>query len=136
MDKRCILFTGLQASGKATFWRQEDSHRKSLNAHCYWALRREEINARKATSMLEGMSVPDKNELLFTKGINYNDLPDWQKRGVGVSFQDVQKEGFNPMKQEKVFTVRRELTVNYDLPLRDDYRQYILKLLADAVENG
>ena len=32
--------------------------------------------------------------------------------------------------------VRRELTVNYDLPLRDDYRQYILKLLADAVKNG
>ena len=86
--------------------------------------------------MLEGMSVPDKNELLFTKGINYNDLPNWQKRGVGVSFQDVQKEGFNPMKQEQVFTVRRELTVNYDLPLGDDYRQYILKLLADAVENG
>ena len=22
MDKRCILFTGLQASGKTTFWRQ------------------------------------------------------------------------------------------------------------------
>ncbi len=39
------------------------------------------------------------------------------------------------MKQEKVFTVRRELTVNYDLPLGDDYRQYILKLLADTVEN-
>ena len=36
-------------------WRQEDSHRNSLNAHCYWALRREGINARKATSMLEGM---------------------------------------------------------------------------------
>lgn len=40
------------------------------------------------------------------------------------------------MKQEKVFTVRRELTVDYDLPRGDDYRQYILKLLADAVENG
>ena len=117
-------------------WRQEDSHRNSLNAHCYWALRREGINARKATSMLEGMSVPDKNELLFAKGINYNDLPNWQKRGVGISFRVVQKEGFNPMKQEKVFTVRRELTVDYDLPLEDDYRQYILKLLADAVENG
>ena len=86
--------------------------------------------------MLEGMSVPDKNELLFAKGINYNDLPNWQKRGVGVSFRVVQKEGFNPMKQEKVFTVRRELTVDYDLPLGDDYRQYILKLLADAAENG
>ena len=117
-------------------WRQEDSHRNSLNAHCYWALRRESISAGKATSILEGMSVPDKNELLFSKGINYNDLPSWQKRGVGVAFVDVQKEGFNPIKQEKVLTVRKELTVNYDLPLGDNYRQYILKMLAEASENA
>ena len=39
-------------------WRQEDLHRNSLNAHCYWALRREGINARKATSMLKNYS-PD-----------------------------------------------------------------------------
>jgi len=82
------------------------------------------------------MSVPDKNELLFSKGINYNDLPNWQKRGVGIAFADIQKEGFNPMKQEKVLTVRRELIVNYDLPLGDDYRQYILKMLAEASENA
>ena len=135
-DCRVIPLPNTDRVADYFIWRQEDSHRNSLNAHCYWALRREGINARKATSMLEGMSVPGKNELLFTKGINYNDLPNWQKRGVGVSFQDVQKEGYNPMKQEKVFTVRRELTVNYDLPLGNDYRQYILKLLAGAVENG
>ena len=60
-------------------WRQEDSHRNSLNAHCYWILRKEGIGAVPATNMLEGMSVPDKNELLFSKGINYNDLPDWNE---------------------------------------------------------
>ena len=135
-DCRVIPLPNRERVADYFIWRQEDSHRNSLNAHCYWALRREGINARKATTILEGMSVPDKNELLFEKGINYNDLPNWQKRGVGVSFRDVQKEGFNPMKQEKAFTVRRELTVNYDLPLGDDYRQYILKLLADAAENG
>lgn len=85
--------------------------------------------------MLEGMSVPDKNELLFSRGVNYNDLPNWQKRGVGVKFADVRKEGFNPMKQEKVLTVRRELTVNYDLPLGDDYRQFILRKLAETAES-
>ena len=68
--------------------------------------------------------------------VDMKHLPNWQKRGAGVSFRDVRKEGFNPMKQEKVFTVRRELTVDYDLPLGADYRQYILKLLADAAENG
>ena len=135
-DCRVIPLPGRERVADYFLWRQEDSHRNSLNAHCYWALRREGISARKATSLLEGMNVPDKNELLFEKGINYNDLPNWQKRGVGVVFQDVQKEGFNPVRQEKVFTVRRELTVNYDLPLGDEYRQYILKLLDDAAENG
>ena len=86
--------------------------------------------------MLEGMGVPDKNELLFVRGINYNDLPNWQKRGVGIAFADVEKEGFNPVKQEQVMTVRRELTVNYDLPLGEEYRKYILKLLAEASENA
>ena len=82
------------------------------------------------------MQIPDKNELLFSKGINYNDLPNWQKRGVGAAFQDVQKEGFNPVKQKKVFTIRRELTVEYDLPLGGDYREYILKMLADTTEKA
>ena len=85
--------------------------------------------------MLEGMSVPDKNELLFSKGINYNDLPNWQKRGVGVSFQEISKESFNPVKKEKVFTVRRELTVDYNLPLGDEYRQFILEKLAETAES-
>ena len=135
-DCRVIPLPNTDRVADYFIWRQEDSHRNSLIAHCYWALRREGLSARKATSMLEGMSVPDKNELLFSKGINYNDLPNWQKRGVGVAFADIRKEGFNPMKQEKVLTVRKELTVNYDLPMGEDYRQYILKMLAEASENA
>ena len=135
-DCRVIPLPNAERVADYFLWRQEDSHRNSLNSHCYWALRREGIHARKATAMLEGMSVPDKNELLFSRGINYNDLPNWQKRGVGVVYADIQKEGFNPLKQEKVLTVRRELAVDYDLPLGDDYRQFILEKLAEAAENG
>ena len=116
-------------------WRQEDAHRNSLNGHCYWALRREGISARKATSMLEGMSVPDKNELLFLKGVNYNSLPNWQKRGVGVACADTQREGYNPVKQENTLTVRRELAVDYDLPMGREYRQFILGKLAEAADS-
>ena len=135
-DCRVVPLPGTDRVADYFIWRQEDSHRNSLNAHCYWALRKEGVSALKATSLLEGMSVPDKNELLFSKGINYNDLPNWQKRGVGVAFRDVVKEGFNPVKNEKVTTLRRELTADFDLPLGDDYRQYILKLLAAASEAG
>ena len=84
-----------------------------------------------ATKALEGKGVSYKNELLFQKGINYNELPSWQKRGIGVYFADVEKEGFNPVKQETVMTTRRELTVDYELPLGEEYREFILGFLGE-----
>ena len=42
---------------------------------------------------------------------------------------DVQKEGFNPVKKEKVITQRRELFVDYEIPLGEDYREYVLRFL-------
>lgn len=110
-------------------WRQEDSHRNSLNAHCYWALRKEGEDQNLATMELEGKSVSYKNELLFQKGINYNELPSWQKRGIGVYFRNVSKEGYNPVKDEKVMTQRRELFADYELPIGEEYRKFILHFL-------
>lgn len=110
-------------------WRQEDSHRNSLNAHCYWALRKEGEDQNLATMKLEGKSVAYKNELLFQRGINYNDLPSWQKRGIGVYFQDVSKEGYNPIKDEKVVTQRKELFTDYELPIGEEYKDFILHFL-------
>ena len=48
-------------------WRSEDAHRNALNSHCYWMLRKEGNSARKATSIMNKMSVADKNELLFQR---------------------------------------------------------------------
>lgn len=110
-------------------WRQEDSHRNSLNSHCYWALRKEGASKRAATRELEGKGVAHKNELLFQKGINYNHLPSWQKRGVGVYFAEVQKEGFNPARNEKTMVLRRELFVDYEIPTGKDYRDFVLRIL-------
>lgn len=112
-------------------WRQEDSHRNSLNAHCYWALRKEGQSQNAATSELESKSVSYKNELLFQKGINYNDLPLWQKRGMGIYFKNIDKEGFNPITNETVITQRRELVVDYELPVGEDYREFILSFFAE-----
>ena len=64
-------------------WRNEDAHRNSLNAHSYWQLRKKGQNVAEATAAMQGLSVAQKNELLFQSGINFNDLPSWQKRGTG-----------------------------------------------------
>src|SRR3954447_22661573 len=64
-------------------WRQEDAHRNALNGHSYWLLRRQGLDDHAATQKLKGVSVADRNELLFASGINFNDLPTWQRRGIG-----------------------------------------------------
>jgi tRNA(His) 5'-end guanylyltransferase len=61
----------------------EDAHRNALNAHCYWLLRKQAKTIEQATATLKGMCVADKNELLFRYGINFNELPMRQRRGVG-----------------------------------------------------
>ena len=111
-------------------WRQEDAHRNALNAHCYWMLRKEGASVAEATSALTGRSVADKNELLFSHGVNFDKLPSWQKRGFGVWWKDVVKTGFDPVRGVQTTAIRRELYTEYELPLRDDYARFVEGFLA------
>ena len=77
-------------------WRQADAARCALNGWSYWTLRKEGQSIDQATKALQGTSVADKNELLFQRGINFNDLPAWQRRGTGVYWETVEREGYNP----------------------------------------
>ena len=115
-------------------WRSEDAHRNALNSHCYWKLRENNFSKRKATKKLEGLSVADKNELLFQYGLNFNDLPAWQKRGAGIYWLDYVKEGFNPILNRREKTVRKKLKVEMELPMRDDYERFILQII-EITEN-
>lgn len=72
-------------------WRNEDAYRNALNAHCYWLLRDQGQSKTEATNQLSGKSVAFKNQLLFDSRINFNDLPSWQKRGVGLYWESYQK---------------------------------------------
>ena len=66
-------------------WRNEDAHRNALNAHCYWLLRKGWCWTKSAaTQSLLGLSVAEKNELLFQHGINFNDVPELAEARHGV----------------------------------------------------
>lgn len=110
-------------------WRNEDAHRNALNAHCYWRLRQDSFTQSEATAKIEGMSIAGKNELLFQYGMNFNELPNWQKRGIGVYWKDTEKEGFNPKTNEKVLVDRLELFTDFELPMREQYNQFISELI-------
>src|SRR5439155_1085877 len=111
-------------------WRSEDAHRNALNAHCYWLLRKQGRSVGEATAALKGLSVPGKNELLFRNGINFNDLPAWQKRGSGLYWEWYDRPAENPVTGEKVVARRRRIRHDLELPLKDDYSAFLRNLLA------
>jgi tRNA(His) guanylyltransferase len=113
-------------------WRHEDAHRNALNAHCYWMLRKQGNSVKEATDFLLRMSVAKKNELLFQNGINFNDLPNWQKRGVGLYWEMFEKAGVNPLTNEETPAQRRRIKVDLDLPMREEYGQFISDLLQSS----
>ena len=129
MDCRLVPLPSIEKVKDYFLWRQEDAHRNALNAHCYWMLRKEGLGAQEATAQLDGKSIAYKNELLFSRGINFDKLPAWQKRGIGVFWADVEKVGFNPITKQEVLTTRRELTVEYDLPLGQQYGDMVASFL-------
>lgn len=130
-DCRIVPLPNIKRVCDYFLWREEDAHRNSLNAHCYWMLRKKGQSVKEATENLNGKSVSYKNELLFQNGINYNILPSWQKRGIGMWRENYIKEGYNPKTCEKVETVRSRIKVEYELPVGLEYAKLIRDFLIE-----
>lgn len=122
-------------------WRSEDAARNALSAHCYWTLRKDGLDERESTQRVFGLSVAEKNELLFQFGINFNDVPNWQKRGIGFYWENHEKPSVNPKTGEVAVARRRRITRNFGLPMKDEYSDFVRRLIdgaqgssADSVE--
>lgn len=111
-------------------WRQADASRCALNGWAYWTLRKAGQSARAATRALHEKSVNEKNEILFQHGINFNEVPLWQRRGVGLYWEDFEKVGFDPIRQEEVKAARRRVKVDRELPMKDEYSGFVSRLVA------
>ena len=66
---------------------------------------------------------------LFRQGINFNELPNWQKRGIGVLWETYDKAGTNLLTGEAVVALRRRVRVEFDLPMKDEYSAWIRELI-------
>ena len=114
-------------------WRNEDAHRNGLNSWCYWTLRKEGMSAGTATSAMHGESVASKNEMLFQRGVNYNDVPEWQRRGTGFYWKSEIRQGTDPRTGETKPCVRRRLHVEEELPMKDGYSEFVRFLLERSI---
>lgn len=113
-------------------WRQEDSHRNSLNAHCYWMLRKDGFSANDAQKRIAGISNVDKHAMLASAGIEYDVLPSWLKHGVGIYFKEAEKTGYNPKTHETVKYKRNALFVEEELPIGNEYSIFIRNILKET----
>jgi tRNA(His) guanylyltransferase len=111
-------------------WRQTDALRCALNGWCYWTLRQAGRSARQATRELNRTNKADKNELLSRHGITFDDVPGWQRRGIGLWWETYDHEGFDPVREITVATTRRRIRTETELPARDDYRALIGSLIS------
>jgi tRNA(His) 5'-end guanylyltransferase len=110
-------------------WRGEDARRNALNAHCYWMLRGLGRDAVEADATLRGLSASAKHELLFQSGINFNDLPSWQKRGSGLYWEAYERAAENPLTGERVVARRRRIRQDLELPVGDTYSAFVRGLV-------
>jgi tRNA(His) 5'-end guanylyltransferase len=109
-------------------WRNEDAARNAMSAYCYWTLRKSGLDERAATQRHHGLPVAKKNELLFGYGINFNEVPSWQKRGIGLYWEQYQKPARNPSTGEEVVAQRRRIKRDFELPMKDEYSRFLKKL--------
>ncbi len=117
-------------------WRSEDAARNALSAWCYWTLRKEGLSSRQATRQLTGCGTARKNEMLFQRGINFNELPAWQRRGAGLYWQTYTKTATNPLTGEAVEATRRRIYKDYELPMKSEFENLVRSLIETASSDG
>ena len=110
-------------------WRNEDASRNALNSYCYWTMRKQGKTKNEATHYFEKMSIADKNEYLFQNGINFNNIPLWQKRGIGFYYESYQTEGHHPILNEIMTKEKRKIKVDFSLPIKEKYASFIEHLI-------
>ncbi len=79
-----------------------------------------------------GLSVAEKNEFLFQNGVNFNDLPSWQKRGAAMYWESYQKPAVNPKTGEAVLASRRRVAHDLELPIGELYAVFIEQFVAES----
>lgn len=109
-------------------WRQNDASRNALGGYCYWKLR--ENHTRKYTvDFLDKKSASERQELLFQAGVNYNDIINWHKRGIGFYWSKEKKLGINPLTNEEKTVERNKLYKDLNLPYKDEYSTLLNEII-------
>ncbi|MGB9979713.1 tRNA(His) guanylyltransferase Thg1 family protein [Methanobacterium sp.] len=96
--------------------RQDEAWRNCINGYAYWTLRTDHTK-KETMEVLRKKKSSGLHDVLFERGINLAELPAWQRRGIGIYKKEVTVEGYNPVKDEKVRSIRKKIFVDENLPI-------------------
>jgi len=117
-DSRVIPISITEDIVKYFKWRQDESWRNCVNSYGYWTLR-EDFSPSVSGEKLKNLNSSDIHQLLFEKGINLNDLPSYQKRGIAIYKTKKAIFGINPKTNNKEHSYRNILIIDKELPMFD-----------------
>jgi tRNA(His) 5'-end guanylyltransferase len=116
-------------------WRQSDAMRNALSAWCYWTLRKAGHDAAEATRALVGCPADAQRALLRRHEIDFDHLPAWQRRGVGLHWQRYEKPGYDPIAKREVAAARRRIVCEPSLPTGEAYTSLLRAEMAAAAHD-
>ena len=90
-------------------WRRQEAALAALDRYCTYVLSKEGSSPENVATILGGMGPLEKEEILRQAGIEYSQLPAWQRSGAAV---------YLPSGQDRV-------TVDTNLPKESDYGSYL-----------
>lgn len=98
-------------------WRQAEAWRNHMQSYGFYTLVKEGIAEREASKRLRGMKFEDIHEMMWQRGVNLNETPAWQRKGVFIYKKAVIKRSFDPLKKKSVHVRRAEVEESWDPPL-------------------
>ena len=127
-DSRVIPLPNKELVKDYFMWRQEDCARNCLNSYCYWMLRNNGGYSKShATLKLSGMKFPEKHDLLYQYGYNFNNFLNWQKRGIGIYWEHYNKESIDKISGKKHIAKRKRIIIDKDIMFNEDYGNWIIE---------
>jgi tRNA(His) guanylyltransferase len=117
-DSRAIPISNDEDIVKYFKWRQDEAWRNCVNSYGYWTLRKN-FSSKIATEKLQNLKSAAIHELLFERGINLNDLPKYQKRGIAIYKEKKEIVGLNPKTNKEESSYRNYIFVDKNLDIFD-----------------
>lgn len=131
-DGRVVLYPDNKTLSDYFSWRQVDCHINNLYNTVFWSLVEKGLSTTEAHLKLKGTFSKDKHEILFSNGINYNNIENVFKRGTliikNLEVEKRNQKGKSEILLEKTF-------VGLRIDNEEDCFQKAEKVLFDEKRN-